>query len=321
MPETGPSHRAVVVTLSQSGDVEELLDVNEVAAEKTERLRRRLAGRTAIVDARLAGLSPMGLLDPDQNVPPATVDGLEAEWPGLTHVGYRVRRVPASTAAESDWRIELRWREAPDKEAADAIELRVELWRGEGAANAGDLAIARLLQELSAHCSAVDAAMAATAHALGLVDHLAILRCVASHHDAGKARSLWQRAMGAPCDGKIYGKTKGGGNPRLLQIGNDTYRHEFGSLRDTLASDLFGGTTPELRDLALHLIAAHHGHARPTIAAVDPDYPPSMCVDLAREVALRFARLNDQWGPWELAWWEAIFRAADWKGSSQIEAG
>jgi CRISPR-associated endonuclease/helicase Cas3 len=29
------------------------------------------------------------------------------------------------------------------------------------------------------------------------------------------------------------------------------------------------------------------------------------------EIALRFARLQKRWGPWGLAWWEALLRAAD----------
>ena len=71
----------------------------------------------------------------------------------------------------------------------------------------------------------------------------------------------------------------------------------------------------DLRDLALHLIAAHHGQARPLITVFDPDEPPSALEGRAREVALRFARLQKRWGPWGLAWWEALFRAADQQAS------
>ena len=36
-----------------------------------------------------------------------------------------------------------------------------------------------------------------------------------------------------------------------------------------------------------------------------------------RDVALRFARLQKQWGPWGLAWWEVVLRAADQQASRE----
>lgn len=74
----------------------------------------------------------------------------------------------------------------------------------------------------------------------------------------------------------------------------------------------------DLRDLALHLVAAHHGYARPVIAAVDPDHAPSASAALARATALRFARMQTRWSPWGLAWWEALLRAADWAASREL---
>ena len=38
-------------------------------------------------------------------------------------------------------------------------------------------------------------------------------------------------------------------------------------------------------------------------------------------MALRFARLQKRWGPWGLAWWEALLRAADQQASRDNEAG
>jgi CRISPR-associated endonuclease/helicase Cas3 len=40
-----------------------------------------------------------------------------------------------------------------------------------------------------------------------------------------------------------------------------------------------------------------------------------MLEERTREVALRFARLQKRWGPWGLAWWEALLRAADVQAS------
>jgi CRISPR-associated endonuclease/helicase Cas3 len=45
------------------------------------------------------------------------------------------------------------------------------------------------------------------------------------------------------------------------------------------------------------------------------DGPPSALQERARDVALRFARLHKRFGPWGLAWWEALLRAADQQAS------
>jgi hypothetical protein len=99
---------------------------------------------------------------------------------------------------------------------------------------------------------------------------------------------------------------------------HDAYRHEFGSLRDAEADPMILALPEDLRDLALHLVAAHHGYARPVITAVDPDNAPSASAAFAQAAALRFARLQARWGPWGLAWWEALLRAADWAASRQL---
>jgi CRISPR-associated endonuclease/helicase Cas3 len=67
-------------------------------------------------------------------------------------------------------------------------------------------------------------------------------------------------------------------------------------------------------DLALHLIAAHHGWARPGF----PDSRhwgvellPEHALAAARRTAERFSRLQERYGPWQLAWLEALLKAAD----------
>jgi CRISPR-associated endonuclease/helicase Cas3 len=161
-----------------------------------------------------------------------------------------------------------------------------------------------------------------------------MLVAAAGFHDAGKARRNWQVYAGNPGFGRDpansppLAKFDRGGDPARLRIGEATYRQEFGTLRDAgLARERL---MPELQEaavrlqtlpeeqheLALHLIAAHHGHARPAIPAVDEAVPSSNA--LAREAALRFARLQRRWGPWGLAWWEALLRATDWAASRQL---
>ncbi len=133
-------------------------------------------------------------------------------------------------------------------------------------------------------------------------------------HDEGKRAERWQRAFSAPRDGNIYAKTKGPLRRNFL----DCYRHEFGSLPYVEKSKEFHDLTDELKDLVLHLVAAHHGRARPTIeTAGSDDAPPSALAGRAREVALRFARLQKDWGPWGLAWLEALVRAADQQASRE----
>lgn len=115
--------------------------------------------------------------------------------------------------------------------------------------------------------------------------------------------------MNAPAEGRPYAKTRGGGNPRLLE----GYAHEFGSLVAAERADLRETT----RDLILHLIAAHHGHGRPLIPSDGcEDAPRSALEATAGEAALRFARLQKRFGPWGLAWREALLRAAD-QGASR----
>jgi CRISPR-associated endonuclease/helicase Cas3 len=154
---------------------------------------------------------------------------------------------------------------------------------------------------------------------LGLPDdYIAMLAIAARLHDEGKRAKRWQRAFNAERDKKKCGisgdlaKTRGPINQAVL----DGYRHEFGSLPYAKDDDEFKKLSEELQDLALHLIAAHHGYARPLIATDGcEDAPPSMLEERAREVALRFARLQKRWGPWGLAWWETLLRTADVQAS------
>lgn len=73
----------------------------------------------------------------------------------------------------------------------------------------------------------------------------------------------------------------------------------------------------------LHLIAAHHGRARPhfpTEEAFDPERPLADADALATETPRRFARLQRKYGRWGLAYLESLLRAADWAASAQPSA-
>jgi CRISPR-associated endonuclease/helicase Cas3 len=85
-----------------------------------------------------------------------------------------------------------------------------------------------------------------------------------------------------------------------------------------------GDDAPDL-DLVIHLIASHHGYARPLLPPVtDPSpvdielgchgtgYPAlSSAETVDWDGPGRFARLRDRYGPWGLALLEAIVRLAD----------
>lgn len=164
-------------------------------------------------------------------------------------------------------------------------------------------------QRLSDHHKMVKEAAATIVKEVGLDSYLAdAVVKAAEHHDLGKAHQHWQECM--HCDGS-YPLAKTTTHKRPLNLGG--FRHEFESTRKI---------APKLdrykeRDLVLHLIAAHHGWARPcfrpnaSIDAVDGEH---------RLVMIRYASLQKRFGPWGLAWLEGLLRGADWK-ASELQGG
>jgi CRISPR-associated endonuclease/helicase Cas3 len=118
------------------------------------------------------------------------------------------------------------------------------------------------------------------------------------------------------------------------------FRHEFLSMQLAEHQRLVP-TDPVAGDLTLHLVASHHGHARPFAPVVqDPlleegkaddlslsQFGVTATVTVAERKALppayrldsgvpeRFWRLTRHHGWWGLAYLEAIFRLADWEAS------
>lgn len=165
---------------------------------------------------------------------------------------------------------------------------------------------------LDVHLRRTEAWAARIASKLALPEHERLALTLAGRvHDLGKQRRVWQRSIrrfaGPPL-------AKGPMQPAEL----NHYRHELGSLHD---GD-FSGLAPEARDLALHAVAAHHGRARPHFPppeCFDPELGDDVAQALAREVPLRFDRLQRRYGRWGLAWLESILRAADVLGSEDDE--
>lgn len=129
----------------------------------------------------------------------------------------------------------------------------------------------------------------------------------AGQHDLGKDRPWWQRAVGRIEKPAVAKSDHFYFNHKI----NRGYRHELGSVADLGDGKVKVPTTVD-RELCLHLVAAHHGHARPGfhVEAIGPVATDGAKRVLA-ETPTRFAKLQAQIGWWALAWLEALVKAAD----------
>ena len=279
---------------------------------RADRFLANLTSGTLVLDARIGGLSEAGMLDAARDEPPPTADGQD-DWSELA--GFfvdRVHDVPAALAArpEPPPRLVL---PLTVEEDGDALLVRGSASSAEDGRS--DHRSRGPAVRLDDHTEHVRQEVARIAAGLGLSPGLCdLLDHAARLHDLGKASRHWQTAMMAP-EGGPWAKTRRGNGKAL-----GGYRHEFGSLLAALEDPALRDLPPDDRELVLHLIASHHGNARPFIAAHGGDQGPPSTNELhAQEVAQRFAALHRRWGPWGLAWWEAVFRAADRAASAREE--
>ncbi|WP_445397848.1 type I-G CRISPR-associated helicase/endonuclease Cas3g [Zobellella sp. An-6] len=311
--------------------VKDLLGDSKGDKKCYEEIEKSLRGKTLVMPASFGGLKS-GLLnidekndwlspDKDKMQLPETADG-DVPWmnaDAATPV-IRFRVIERDTEPDQNdddgWRESLRFDLERSTDGEVTRWLSVHKWR-DTSNTENDRAEGRP-QALTEHqCWAAERAQA-IGERLGLPkEYISMLATAARLHDEGKRASNWQRAFNAERDKKKYGiadalaKTRGPINQAVL----GGYRHEFGSLPYAKGDAEFRKLSEELQDLALHLIAAHHGFARPLIATTGCAAPPSVLEERAREVALRYAHLQKRWGPWGLAWWEALLRAADAQAS------
>lgn len=174
---------------------------------------------------------------------------------------------------------------------------------------------------LSDHSAAVEGAAGKIGDSLvprGIAEALAL---AGRWHDRGKDRRVWQRYARnygydrAQNPSPPLAKSRDYGDPRTDLNG---YRHEFGSLLSAAVSGEIKDH-PE-RDLILHLIASHHGWARPHFkheqgstgtSAYDPARQTPENEAGAADAMRRYAVLQRRFGRWGLAWLESLHRAAD----------
>ena len=226
-----------------------------------------------------------------------------------------------------------------------------ETWSSEDDSNSGNAAV-----PLLKHCTDVARLAGEFAEVCGLGELAELLRAVGKVHDLGKADHRFQtflfggNAQRAQLETKAYAKSNG-----LRTAGRsfkdawtrsglpDGFRHELLSLQiveNLLPCNLAGIH----RDLYLHLIAAHHGQARPFASVVIDDFDSgsdfadglgihASRIDTAENVTTehrqtwvpphrldsgvsdRFWRLVRHYGWWGLAYIEAIFMLADHRQS------
>jgi CRISPR-associated endonuclease/helicase Cas3 len=313
---------AVAIALTPAGDfyrkwqLIQLAPADDVGTKTLrDELDEYLAGATLVVDARIRGLK-QGLLDHAATGPLRTVDDGKpwmaptAAEPPVVRFQIRTADAGQSSTQNPQWRERLRLPIDQSEDGEPTRWLVVEKWLDD-AATEEDRSEGRP-QMLEEHQEWTEQRARDLADRLRLPAEYSEMLAIAGRlHDEGKQAKRWQRAFNANSDG-IYAKTRGPLNVALL----DGYRHEFGSLPFAVKDPRLRALPDDLQDLALHLIAAHHGFARPVISTEScEDAPPSALKGRARDVALRFARLQKRWGPWGLAWWEALLRSADQEAS------
>jgi CRISPR-associated endonuclease/helicase Cas3 len=202
---------------------------------------------------------------------------------------------------------------------------------------------------LDAHLRGVERWATRLADACGLpADLVADLGRAGRWHDLGKADPRFQLAL--------YGadEIEAAGSPLLAKSATPAFdragarraaraarlpggfRHEMASVALLLGSEAGRALLAAARDpdLVLHLVAAHHGHARPfapvedhrgqdpalrVVVEIDGtrlEAPSDHGMDRADSgVADRYHRLVRRYGWWGLAWLEAILRLADHRES------
>lgn len=329
---------------NEEEDEHELTE-NPSDAKKTETARKNrivaaLADATLILPASIGGIDEKGLFTPSAT----DAAGGKADVADID--GQRIRvwsdtpDVPADRAAAGFRLIRIIDTKLAQEEADDSDEVanRYWLWLEAKSSGAnGNRASRSLPETLAEHTAAVTAnavAIAAkffptvTSSPNGEPDLRRCIVAAARLHDLGKNRAQWQRNLGnldynpAKPD-TILAKSAAGMRSRNVA---EHYRHEFGSLNDSSGDVEFTALSDIERDIVLHIVAAHHGRARPHFPTDEiGDYVHNATasdanVVLATETPRRFARLQKRFGRWGLAWLESLLRAADYAASAGLVA-
>lgn len=324
--KNGKSREIYVVLLDRRGKAE-MHPLSEAAGSRN----LNLEFKTVVLPVEAGGLTPDGSLDSETPDPCPNIDVADVvetaeiqrqRW--LCRSDEPLKPLLSDPLSEPFTELQTKgWRERervtltePD-ENSDAGEgtLDLVLLAPEREIADDDPGIAKFHQTLDEHTKAIAQHMDSIGSRLGLEPQIkSALVSAAKWHDKGKDREIWQYYA---CNGngrEPLAKSTRYQHPQALT----GYRHEFGSLMDAMRdAELF--FDPE-RDLILHIIAAHHGHARPHFEtrAFDKDFTTAENELAAIEVTQRFGRLQKRFGRWGLAWLESLMRCADIAASQPL---
>lgn len=260
--------------------------------------KERINGMTVILDPRSGGLNSAGMLDGESEFADdvsQTAERCRSNDDGIVPSDFHEVFILAIPAEDED-------------EDPHVLQWFARRNTGEPTSKKPVL--------LTGHVSDVEGQLEMVLNGLSLGDSLNnCLRIAARFHDEGKKRLIFQSMLGNRNAPEVW-LAKSGCNTRTRLEGN--YRHEFGSLSELPTSAELGISDDE-RELVLHLIAAHHGRARPHFPVdevFDPNQSDQASDKLAMAVPRRFGRLQRRYGRWGLAYLESLLRAADWAASA-----
>ncbi len=206
---------------------------------------------------------------------------------------------------------------------------------------------------LSQHLADVGLAARRVVGAIGLPSDLAnMVELAATLHDLGKLDPRFQAWMFGGDAASALAEGPVAKSPRIVPNSGQSHQarriaeYPRGYRHEALSDALVASASPNLldrvadRDLVRHLIAAHHGWARPFfpyfvdehprivsgtiscanlgIGALSVSRPTSVdASDVGSEATQRFFDLLDRYGWWGLAFLEACVRLADWEASAR----
>ncbi len=281
--------------------------------EETElkRAKELISGATLLLPGSLGGLDPMGMFSSVAKVPAFDCSGI-------------VRRESETLDNAANLSLVI--------SDEDAEQPRYMLWFAPVSETTPKRRnVATAPETLDVHTDSVTANAAAIGAKLFPCTLPAetpdLRRCLvvaARLHDLGKNRALWQRNLGNltydPANpATIFAKSGGKMRPRNV---TEQYRHEFGSLLDAAHDSDFNSLNEIEREITLHLVATHHGRARPYFP-IEESFDTSgngAAPVVAADTPRRFARLQKRFGRWGLAWLESLLRAADYAASAGLVA-